>query len=95
MSVTISTTESADQETWDEYVELSPHGTVFQRYGALEAQANHSNATLHPLVGYKGQEPIGIFPVFETHKGRSRSRSRRPTSCTSQTWAPPLPTWRS
>lgn len=69
MSITISTLDSEDADTWDGYVDRSPHGTIFHTYAALETQAKHGNSTLHPLVGYKGEEPVGIFPVFETHKG--------------------------
>ena len=67
MSIEIETVD--DPETWNDYVRRSPHGTVFHRHEALEVQATHSNTTLHPLVGYKGQEPVGLFPVFEFWKG--------------------------
>jgi len=50
---------------WDALVERSPHGAVFHRRAFLEVVADHTGATLHPLVGYKGQEPVGLFPVFE------------------------------
>ena len=39
-------------------------GTLFHRWGALEVIEAHSGATMHPLVGYKGQEPVGLFPGF-------------------------------
>lgn len=54
---------------WDTLVERSSAGTVFHRRVFLETVAAHSNSTLHRLVGYKGQEPVGIFPVFEHQRG--------------------------
>lgn len=63
---------TADQtglESWDDIVARSPTGTVFHRLAALETIAAHADATLHPLVGYKGQEPVGVFPVFELRWG--------------------------
>ena len=69
MSVTITTLDSDERNRWDTYVERSPGGTLFHRYGALEAQADATDSTLHPLVGYKGEEPVGIFPLFEFGKG--------------------------
>ncbi|MFC7212828.1 GNAT family N-acetyltransferase [Saliphagus sp. GCM10025334] len=69
MSVRISVLNPADRESWNEYVERSPQGSVFHRYDALRTQAAYSDARLYPLVGYKGEEPIGIFPIFESHTG--------------------------
>ncbi|WP_396613398.1 GNAT family N-acetyltransferase (plasmid) [Haloferax sp. S1W] len=55
--------------TWDDLVEQSPMGSLFHRYDVLRVIEAHSGATLHPLVGYKGQEPVGVFPVYEISKG--------------------------
>lgn len=54
---------------WDEIISRSPHGSPFHQWAGLELLAFHSNSTLHPLVGYKGNEPIGVLPVFERTKG--------------------------
>ncbi|ELY45809.1 lipid II:glycine glycyltransferase FemX [Natronorubrum tibetense] len=69
MSIDIDTLEPTEREQWDDYVEQSPMGTFFHRYDVLEVIERHASAELHPLVGYKGQEPVGIFPVFEIRKG--------------------------
>jgi hypothetical protein len=53
-----------DLDSWDDYVSRSPHGSVYHRLDALRVQAKHSGATLYPLVGFKGQEPLGLLPVF-------------------------------
>ena len=60
-----------DPETvdWDGLVERSAMGTVFHRTEVLEVLETHANATLHYLVGYKGQEVVGLFPLFELRKG--------------------------
>lgn len=71
MSITVrSLAESdADTERWNSWVDRSPHGTVFHRYEALAVQAEHGNVEPHFLIGYKGQEPVGIFPIFERRVG--------------------------
>lgn len=61
---------TADRRTeWDRLVDQSPDATPFHRFALLEVIADHADATLHPLVGYKGQEPVGVFPVFVVRKG--------------------------
>lgn len=63
-----SSLEGLDGE-WDDLVSRSPMGTLFHQWDALRVIEEHSDATLHPLVGFKGQEPVGIFPLFELRKG--------------------------
>ena len=53
-----------DADEWNGLVERSDQATPFHRYEALEVIADHSETTLYPYVGYKGQEPVGLFPVF-------------------------------
>lgn len=67
IDVTIADEDADDR--WDEYVARSDQGTAFHHCAALDVLAEHTGATIHPLVGYKGQEAIGIFPVFELSKG--------------------------
>ncbi len=56
---------SADAlDRWDDLVRASPEGTPFHRRAALRVLADRSDTTVHPLVGYKGEEPVGLFPVF-------------------------------
>lgn len=54
-----------DTDTWDSLVARSETTTPFHRYDVLDALADHTDCELHPLVGYVGQEPAGLFPVFE------------------------------
>jgi hypothetical protein len=54
-----------DIEKWNSYVERSPQGNAFHYDGSLRTIADHSNTELRRLIGYKGQEVVGLFPVFE------------------------------
>lgn len=65
----IEITTIADPNEWNDLVETSTQATPFHRAGSLEVIADHSGATLHRYAGFKGQEAVGIFPVFEITKG--------------------------
>ena len=67
MSIDITTID--DEEEWNRYVERSNETTPLHRYGALDVQADYADATLYRFAGFKGQEAVGIFPVFEIRKG--------------------------
>ena len=67
MSIEVS--ETRDPETWNDLVERSGQSTPFHRYEALEVIAAHSGTECYPFVGKKGQEPVGLFPVFSLSKG--------------------------
>jgi len=69
MGVDVRDAGTEGAEAWDDLLEQSPHGTPFHRFAFLEVLATYANATLHPLVGYVGQEPVGLFPWFEVSKG--------------------------
>ncbi len=65
----IEITELSDADEWNQLVETSPQATPFHRAECLEVFAEHAGATLYPYAGFKGQEPVGIFPIFEISKG--------------------------
>ncbi|AFK21123.1 GNAT family N-acetyltransferase (plasmid) [Haloferax mediterranei ATCC 33500] len=69
MSIEVTRATESDIEQWDQYVEQSPHANLFHQYEALEIQAAHSGAELHPLIGRKGNEVVGLFSVFKITKG--------------------------
>lgn len=73
MGIEVGSADGDALEEWDAYVERSPHGTVFHQLAALRLQAARSGTTLHPLVGHKGREPVGVFPVFEKRVGPVRA----------------------
>ena len=70
MSVEIRTLEPrADADEWNRYVERSDGSNPFFRAEALRLQATDTGTTPHLLAGFKGQEAIGIFPVFRYARG--------------------------
>ncbi len=69
MSIDVRLATDDDRDRWNGYIERSPQGTLCHELEALEVQADHADGTLHPLIGFKGQEPVGLFPVFEINKG--------------------------
>lgn len=69
MSVEIRTATRRDRDRWNQYVDQSPHAGLFHRREAIQLQAHYADATPHYLLGFKGEEPVGLFPVFEIQKG--------------------------
>jgi len=82
MSIDIRKIEPEKFDKWDSWVKQSPDSNVFHRSRAIQLQAEHAGATLYPLVGFKGQEPVGLWPVFELTKGPF-----------SAVFSPPPPLW--
>lgn len=69
MSIDIERYDDADRDQWNSLVDRSPQATPFHRYEILEVLAESSGSDLHPMVGFKGQEPVGLLPVFGMFKG--------------------------
>ncbi|QLG64243.1 GNAT family N-acetyltransferase [Halorarum salinum] len=67
--MSIDVEEMADGASWNELLAGSDQASPFHRYEFLTTCADHVGARLHPYVGYRGQEPVGLFPVFEMRKG--------------------------
>jgi len=65
----VDITRLHDSAAWNNLVEQSSQATPFHRAECLELLADHTGSELYPFVGYKGQEPVGIFPIFELSKG--------------------------
>lgn len=72
MSVTIELFGDDRTDEWNQYADRSPITTPFHRYDALKLIAQETETELHPLVGFVGDEPIGILPAFERTKGSFR-----------------------
>lgn len=53
---------------WDEIVDSSPQGTIFHKLDWLKVAEEHTKSKLYPLIGYKGDRVIGLFPIFYTKK---------------------------
>ncbi len=58
-----------DTEEWNRYVDRSDGTNPFFRAEALRLQADDTDTRLHLLAGFKGQEAVGIFPLFEYRRG--------------------------
>jgi hypothetical protein len=58
-----------DDDGWNQRVDRGETGTAFHYREFLEATAEHVDARLHRLVGYKGDQPVGLFPAFERRTG--------------------------
>ncbi|MDL5360586.1 GNAT family N-acetyltransferase [Halalkalicoccus sp. NIPERK01] len=68
--MSIEIREASDPAEWNGYVERSPQGTVFHRAECVSVLADHADGRAHLLVGYKGQEPVGVFPVTAISRAR-------------------------
>lgn len=69
MSIEVRKATSDDREKWNSLVERSPHGTPFHLLEFGEVVAEYAGATFDPLIGYKGQEPVGLFPTYRVNHG--------------------------
>lgn len=49
---------------WDSLVEETSQGTIFHRLNWLKIVEKHTRGKLYPLIGFKGEEIVGVFPVF-------------------------------
>jgi len=69
MALDITEFTREESDTWNSALERTRERTPFHRFEALRVFADHSGAELHPLVAYKGEQPVGLFPVFTVRKG--------------------------
>jgi len=69
MSIEVQSATNEGLEKWDEWLKRSQGGSFFHQSAILDVITEYSGTKLHRLVGYKGQHPIGIFPIFELSKG--------------------------
>jgi len=64
MPIEIKVAGNDDAALWDRLVGSSPHGTIFHTWKWLKIAEKHTNSKLYPIIGYKGTEPIGVYPLF-------------------------------
>lgn len=76
----ISATIVDDASEWNDLVERSNQASPFHRYEALDVVADYSGGELLPYVGVKGDEPVGIFPVYSLSRGPFRTALSPPPS---------------
>jgi hypothetical protein len=78
MSIEVRT---VDDDRWNELLTDAAHPTGFHHAAALDVFEHHTVATCHRLVGFKGQEPVGVFPVFTLQKGPATVAASPPPNC--------------
>jgi lipid II:glycine glycyltransferase (peptidoglycan interpeptide bridge formation enzyme) len=69
MNIELQIAGNEELKNWDMLIEQSPYGTIFHTLDWLKIVEKHTNSKLYPLIGLKGKEVIGVFPVFYTKKG--------------------------
>lgn len=67
--MSIEITPLTDDEEWNDHVRAARSGTPFHLAEALDIFETYANADCHRLVGYKGNEVVGLFPVFTRRMG--------------------------
>jgi hypothetical protein len=61
--------EASSPEEWNNILGRSHHATPFHLAECLQTCAEYTGTSCHLYIGYKGQEPTGVFPIFELQKG--------------------------
>ncbi|SDQ94406.1 lipid II:glycine glycyltransferase FemX [Natronobacterium texcoconense] len=70
MSIEVTTLDPwTDADEWNRYVERSDGTNPFFRAEALRLQAEDTGTTPHLIAGFKGQEAVGLFPIFSYERG--------------------------
>jgi hypothetical protein len=69
MSLTIKTLDMTNEKIWDDVVFSSSCGTIFHTVEWLRVVEKQTNAEFHPLMFYKGTQPVAIYPLFITKYG--------------------------
>ncbi len=64
MDIELQIAEENEREKWDMLVENSPYGTIFHTWEWLKIMEKHVNMKLYPIIGMKGSNIIGIYPLF-------------------------------
>lgn len=59
---------AVNQEEWDTLVNRCPHQTIFHTWKWLKIVEKYTGTRLYPLIGLKGTNPIGVFPIFFQRK---------------------------
>ncbi len=67
--MTITLQIATNSEKWNGLLQKAPHRTIFHTWEWLKIVEKHTKTKLYPIIGFKGTNPIGIFPVFYQKKG--------------------------
>ena len=69
MNIEVQIAGNEELKIWDTLIEASPYGTIFHTLDWLRIAEKNTNSKLYPLIGLKGEEVIGLFPIFYEKKG--------------------------
>lgn len=69
MGIDVTRMDTDERERWNSYIERTPEATPFHRHEALEVIADATDTTLYLLSGFKGEEPVGLLPLFVKRRG--------------------------
>lgn len=64
MKIEIREIMPSEENKWDVLVKKSPYGTLFHTVDWLKIAEKHTKSKLYLLIGLKGTEVIGLFPIF-------------------------------
>ncbi|MHA1381678.1 MAG: GNAT family N-acetyltransferase [Candidatus Helarchaeota archaeon] len=66
--IEVKIANNEELKKWDDFVDSSPIGTIFHKINWLLAVEKHTKSKFYPLIGYKGEKLIAIFPIFYLKK---------------------------
>jgi hypothetical protein len=69
MALTIKTLDNSNENAWDDIVSSSSHGTLFHTVKWLKIVQKRLNAEFLPLMFYKGNQLVAIYPLFVIKQG--------------------------
>jgi hypothetical protein len=69
MALTIKILDTTKEKVWDDLVLSSSHSTIFHTITWLRLAQQQINAEFLPLMFYKGNQLVAIYPVFLQRKG--------------------------
>lgn len=67
--MSIEITPLTDDEDWNDHVRAARSDMPFHLAESLDIFESYADADCHRLVGYKGNEVVGLFPVFTRQVG--------------------------
>lgn len=73
--------EDSELDRWNKLVESSSHGTIFHTKEWLKIVERHTKSKFFPLIGFKGQQSVGLFPIFYQRKGPLKMIFSPPPRC--------------
>ena len=79
--MTINIKICRNEKEWNRLVDESTHATLFHTWKFLKIVEKHAKNKLYPLIGTKGTNPIGLYPLFYKKKTLVRMVFSPPPHC--------------